>query len=170
MQIGNGTTTGSALPGTGTVTVGASGSLAVNLATGKTFANGVSNSGVVNAIASGVNTLSGPISGTGSLAQLGRGTTTVSNGALQLSRATPDNSAIPTDVDVAMTSNIVISGGNLVIAASEQIGNTGSINMSRGSFGFSGSGLTETIDKLTTSGGTFSTGANTLEVLGATVT
>jgi autotransporter-associated beta strand protein/T5SS/PEP-CTERM-associated repeat protein len=98
------------------------------------------------------------------------GTTTVSAGTLQLDRSTPDNAAIPTDGNTATTSDIVIDGGDLVLAASEQIGDTGSITMHSGSFGFSGGGKTETIDKLTTIGGIFTTGANTLEVLGATVT
>lgn len=97
------------------------------------------------------------------------GTTTVSNGTLVLNSATA-NSAIPTDNNTATTADIVINGGSLAIAASEQIGNTGSINMTSGSLGFSGSNLTETIDKLTNSGGTFTTGANLLDVLGATTT
>ncbi len=111
---------------------------------------------------SGTWTLSGPNTFTG--------TTTVLNGTLQLNRLTADNSAIPTDANTATTADIVIGGGNLVIAASEQIGDTGSISMSSGSLGFSGSGLTENINKLTVSGGTFTTGANTLIVGGATVT
>ena len=99
------------------------------------------------------------------------GTTTVSNGTLKLNRGAADNTTILTDNNTATTSDIVINGGSLEIAASEQIADSGSINMSSGSLGFgAASGLTESIDKLTVSGGTFATGANQLIVGGATVT
>ena len=163
LQLGDGGTTGS-LATTSAITNNAT--LAFNrsnaVTQGTDFAAVIGGTGNVTQAGTGTTTFTG--------ANTYTGTTTVSNGTLQLSRVTADNSAIPTDANIATTSDIVISGGNLVIAASEQIGDTGSINMSSGSFGFSGSGLTETIDKLTSSGGTFSTGANTLEVLGATVT
>jgi autotransporter-associated beta strand protein len=65
----------------------------------------------------------------------------------------------------------LISGGTLELAASEQIANTGSINMTSGAFNFgAATGKTETIDKFTNSGGTFTTGANILIGLGNTIT
>ncbi len=62
------------------IKVNANGILAIDLATGGTFANAVSLASTdasLNAIASGTNTLSGVISGTGSLIQSGTGTTTL---------------------------------------------------------------------------------------------
>jgi len=99
------------------------------------------------------------------------GTTTISLGTLQLSLAAANNTTILTDGITATTSDIVINGGTLELAASEQIADTGSINMSSGAFNFgAATGKTETIDKFTNSGGVFSTGANTLIGLGATIT
>jgi autotransporter-associated beta strand protein len=99
------------------------------------------------------------------------GVTTVSNGTLTLNRTAADNTTILTDTNTATTSDIVINGGTLELAASEQIRNTGSINMSSGAFNFgAATGRTETIDKFTNSGGTFSTGANILIGLGNTIT
>ena len=165
LQLGGGAgggATGSLL-GTGTIT--SNGTLAFNrsnsITQGADFGSGIGGTGAVNQIGGGTTVFNG--------ANTYTGVTTVSAGTLRLSRATPDNSAIPTDANTATTSDIVINGGALSIAASEQIGDTGSINLSSGSLGFSGSGLTETIDKLTVSGGTFTTGANTLIVGGATV-
>ena len=165
LQLGSGAgggATGSLL-GTGAIT--SNGTLAFNrsnsITQGTDFGSGIGGTGAVNQIGGGTTVFNG--------ANTYTGVTTVSAGTLRLSRATPDNSAIPTDANTATTSDIVINGGALSIAASEQIGDTGSINLSSGSLGFSGSGLTETIDKLTVSGGTFTTGANTLIVGGATV-
>ena len=99
------------------------------------------------------------------------GVTTVSNGTLALNRTAANNTTILTDGSTATTSDIVISGGTLELAASEQIANTGSINMSSGAFNFgAATGKIETIDKFTNSGGTFTTGANTLIGLGHTIT
>ncbi|MCX6982535.1 MAG: autotransporter-associated beta strand repeat-containing protein [Verrucomicrobia bacterium] len=98
------------------------------------------------------------------------GVTTVSNGTLKLNGAGV-NTTILTDNNTATTSDIVINGGTLELAASEQIRNTGSINMTSGAFNFgAATGKIETIDKFTNSGGTFTTGANTLIGLGHTIT
>ena len=128
---------------------------------GQALLSGVANDGGLTKQGNGTLTITGN--------NTFNGTTTVSAGTLSLNSA-GTNTAIPTDANTATTSDIVINGGNLVIAASEQIGDTGSISMTSGSLGFSGSGRTETIDKLTVSGGIFNTGANTLLVGGATVT
>jgi autotransporter-associated beta strand protein len=94
----------------------------------------------------------------------------VNVGTLKLN-GTGVNTTILTDGNTATTSDILISGGTLELAASEQIANTGSINMTSGAFNFgAATGLTETIDKFTNSGGTFSTGANILIGLGNTIT
>jgi autotransporter-associated beta strand protein len=99
------------------------------------------------------------------------GVTTVNVGTLKLNRTAADNTTILTDNNTATTSDIVINGGTLELAASEQIANTGSINMTSGAFNFgAATGKTETIDKFTNSGGTFTTGANILIGLGNTVT
>lgn len=87
---------------------------------------------------------------------------------MQLNRGTADNTVIPTD-GVAGNTDIVIGGGTLQIAASEQIGNTAGIALDTGTFNYSGSGLTETIGSLANNGGTLTTGANTLIVSGGTL-
>jgi autotransporter-associated beta strand protein len=94
----------------------------------------------------------------------------VNVGTLKLN-GTGVNTTILTDGNTATTSDILISGGTLELAASEQIANTGSINMTSGAFNFgAATGKTETIDKFTNSGGTFTTGANILIGLGNTIT
>jgi fibronectin-binding autotransporter adhesin len=106
------------------------------------------------------------VSGLGSIGSadvnLNAGTITLSNSEL--------NTALITDLNPATANDIVINGGALVIGASEQIGNNGSLVLTTGSFGFSGSGLTETLGTFTNNGGTFSTGANTLVGTGNTIT
>jgi fibronectin-binding autotransporter adhesin len=75
LQIGNGTT-GSIAAGSA-ITVGASGTLALNLAA-STFSNAITNEGAVSAISNNAITLSGGISGAGSLLKSGAGTLTLS--------------------------------------------------------------------------------------------
>jgi autotransporter-associated beta strand protein len=99
------------------------------------------------------------------------GVTTVRAGTLRLNGTAVNNTTILTDGNTATTSDIVINGGTLELALSEQIADSGSINMSSGAFNFgTATGKTETIDKFTNSGGTFSTGANILIGLGNTIT
>jgi fibronectin-binding autotransporter adhesin len=89
-------------------------------------------------------------------------TVTISAGTLLLNRATADSSALKTDGDTSSTSDIVINGGSLLLAKNEQIGNSGSIVLSSGSLSTVGSGKTETIDRLSISGGSFTSGQNAM--------
>lgn len=98
------------------------------------------------------------------------GTTTISAGTLALSRSAADNTTILGDGNTATSGDIVINGGTLSFTQSEQIADTAHIVMTSGNLEFNGSGLTETIDGFENSGGTFITGANTLDGLGATIT
>jgi len=98
------------------------------------------------------------------------GITTVTAGSLSLNNAAANNTTILGDGNTVTTGDIVVNGGSLVFFASEQIADTAHISMTSGSISFSGSGLTETIDGLSNSGGTLTTGANTIIGLGATVT
>ncbi|MEO6752572.1 MAG: autotransporter-associated beta strand repeat-containing protein [Chthoniobacteraceae bacterium] len=77
LQIGNGVTLGSSIATSANTTVGAGAALAINLATGETFANAVTDNGAVNGVNTGVSvqTLSGNITGAGVLNQNGTGTT-----------------------------------------------------------------------------------------------
>ena len=59
----------------GTVTIGASGTLAINMANGAVFNSQIINDGVVNAKSANTNYISSPISGQGSFYQSGQGTT-----------------------------------------------------------------------------------------------
>jgi autotransporter-associated beta strand protein len=93
------------------------------------------------------------------------GETRVEGGRLVLASPTP-NTAIPTDGMVGTIPDIRVTGGRVEIARSEQIGDTASIDLSAGSFGFAGIDLTETIDTFRNTGGDFDTGANTVRIGG----
>jgi autotransporter-associated beta strand protein len=113
--------------------------------------------------------------GTGTLDLTGtnrfRGTTTVSGGVLSLNGLLGSNTTLATDGKVSTDNDVVIAGGVLEIRESEQIGDNASILMSSGAFHFGAlSGKTETIGKFTNSGGTLTTGANTVVGTGGGVT
>ena len=97
------------------------------------------------------------------------GNTMITGGILTLGGTPGGNNALPTN-GTAGDNDIFINGGSLQIGGSEQIGDNAGIVLSTGSFGFSGSGLTETIGTFANNGGTFSTGANTLIGTGNTIT
>jgi len=69
LTIGNGTT--GSLNASSAVSVGATGTLAVNLASASTFGNAVANNGTVNLTSSGTTTYSGAFSGSGAINQNG---------------------------------------------------------------------------------------------------
>lgn len=150
---------GGRIDGTGTSTLTSTGTFEMQ---NGTVTAGLGGAGIVlNKTTTGTVTLEGTNSYTG--------VTTISAGTLRLNNSLSNNSTILTD-GVNATTDITINGGTLLLAASEQIGNTARINMTSGAMTFSGSGRTETIGNLTNSGGTLTTGANTIIGLGATVT
>ncbi len=175
-------TTGNSVSGTETLTnsISSSGTLTLaSVSVLRTTAPTLKFDGAGNTTVTGAITESAPTAltkeGAGTLTLTGSnsytGTTTVTLGTLKLDRAAADNNTIATDGLTATTSDILINGGTLELAASEQIANTGSINMTSGAFNFgAATGKTETIDKFSNSGGAFTTGANTLIGLGATIT
>ncbi len=130
----------------------------------------------------GLNSITGVISGTGGLEKTGPGSlqltgtntytgnTILSEGKLVLENSIGNNSTILGDGDTATANDIHINGGHMVIAGTQQIADTASILLSAGSLSFSGLGRVETIDKLTVTGGAFTTGRNSLVGLGATIT
>lgn len=77
LQLGDGITTGTSIASSSAVTVGAAGTLALNLATGETFSNSVANTGRIQWIASGTNTQGALsiFSGTGDMLITASGTT-----------------------------------------------------------------------------------------------
>jgi len=184
---GAGSVTGLVTSSSGTFTIGAGANLTANSGlnvTGGSIAGTGTITGNVNYTSTTDSTFGGDIAGAGNTLTMNgpgakltltgantyTGTTTISAGTLSLANAAANNTTIVTDGNTATTSDIVINGGTLEIVASEQIADTGSINMSSGAFNFGvATGLTETIDKFTNSGGTFVTGANTLHGLGATI-
>ena len=105
---------------------------------------------------------------TGANANSYTGSTTVNQGTLRLTKTIP-NAAIVGDSSAGNV-DVVIMGGSLILAASEQLHNTVGLVLHAGSFSFSGSGLIETVSSFANTGGTFATGANTLIGQGATVT
>ena len=185
--IGQGSVTGLVTSSSNTFTIGAGANLTANgglAVTGGSIAGTGTITGSVNYTSTTGSTWAGVIAGTGSTLTMNSagttltltgantytGTTSVIAGTLLLANSAANNSTLATDNNTLTTSDITINGGTLQIAASEQIANTGSVSLVTGNFNFSGSGLTETIDKFTNSGGVFTTGANTLIGLGSTVT
>jgi len=147
---------GGRIDGTGTSTLTTTGTFEMQ---NGTVTAGLGGAGIaLNKTTTGTVTLSGTNSYTG--------LTTVSAGTLRLNNSASSNTTILTD-GVNATTDILINGGTLLLAASEQIGNTARINMTSGAMTFSGSGRTETIGSLTNSGGTLTTGANTIIGLGS---
>jgi fibronectin-binding autotransporter adhesin len=119
LQLGDGTTVGSSIAAGGLVTIGNTGTLALNLANGETFANTVADNGLVVMIATGTNTLSGPISGSGGLIQNGTGlsilsgantytgATAVLRGTLQIGNGVNGS--------IAAGSPVMVLGGTLAL-------------------------------------------------------
>lgn len=119
LQIGNGVVTGSVIAGTSAITVGASGTLAVNLAAGETFTKGVANNGIVKTIASGTNTLSGAITGSGALQQTGSGTTTLTASSSYSGGTTVNAGTLEVAGALVGTTAIAVnSGGTLLLSGS----------------------------------------------------
>jgi fibronectin-binding autotransporter adhesin len=120
LQIGDDFTSGVSIATSGKVKVNADGTLAIALADGETFGNAVSlntSTATLNGIASGMNTLTGVISGIGGVTQSGTGTTilaaketytgatTVTGGILQIGAATAASIA-SSSVDVTNTGTL----------------------------------------------------------------
>ena len=73
LQLGNGTTAGTSISSSNSVTINPAATLALNLRSTEAFANDVTDNGIFAAIASGTNTISGVISGTGVFTKAGPG-------------------------------------------------------------------------------------------------
>jgi autotransporter-associated beta strand protein len=114
-----GITSGTSIASTGPVTIDGGAVFALNLASGETFTNATTDDGLVTTVASGINTLSGVISGTGALTQNGTGrsiltgansytgATTVLQGTLQIGNGATGS--------ISASSPVTISGGTLAI-------------------------------------------------------
>lgn len=130
LQIGNGVA--GSLNSSSAVSVAAGAFLAVNQATGSSFANTVANNGTINgAEGSGItNTFSGIISGTGAFNQTGAGVsilsnantytgaTTVSAGELDVNGSTAANSAVSVNGGIlggsgTVKGNVVVTNGTI---------------------------------------------------------
>lgn len=117
--IGNGTTPGTSIASSGSVLVNNDTVLAINLKSGETFGNSVTDNGYVATIAAGINTLSGVLSGSGALIQSGSGTTilsgvntytgptTILNGTLQVGDGSTGS--------IAASTPVTVTDGTLVI-------------------------------------------------------
>ena len=122
LQLGNGVTAGSSFAASSLVTVDPASALALNLKSGETLANNVTNNGVVAALQSGVTTISGHISGGGNFLQNGAGrtiltgantytgSTVVGAGTLQVGDGATEKASI------APSSIVVVAGSDAVLA------------------------------------------------------
>jgi autotransporter-associated beta strand protein len=156
---GNNTYTGATVISAGTIEIGAAGRLG-----GGSYAGNISNNGTLIHSGTNAQTFSGEISGTGSLTQNASsqllltgnnsytGTTTISAGTIRLQNTAANNETIVGD--------ITISGGQLTVAAANQIADTASVTLTSGSIELSI--YNETINSLTMSGGDLRRATGTL--------
>ena len=156
---GNHTYAGTTAINAGTIQIGAAGRLGAG-----SYAGNISNNGTLIYSGTNAQTLSGEISGTGSLTQNASsqllltgnnsysGTTTISAGTIRLQNTASNSQTIVGD--------IAISGGQLTLAATNQIGDTASVTLTSGSLELST--YNEIINSLTMSGGSLRRSTNTL--------
>jgi autotransporter-associated beta strand protein len=119
LQIGDGVTPGTSIASSNSVLVADNSVLAIDLKSGETFGNSVTDNGYVATIATGTNTLSGILSGTGGILQIGNGTTilsgvntytgptTILNGTLQVGNGSTGSIAASTPVTVTAGALVV---------------------------------------------------------------
>ena len=119
LQLGDGIVAGSSIAPSGPVTINNAAALALNLKSGETFGNAVTDNGLVATIASGTNTVSGLMSGMGAFTQNGTGltilsgantysgATTVLQGMLQIGNGLTGS--------IAAASPVTVAGGTLAI-------------------------------------------------------
>jgi fibronectin-binding autotransporter adhesin len=156
---GANTYTGTISINAGTIEIGAAGRLGAG-----SYAGNISNNGTLIHSGTNAQTFSGEISGTGSLTQNAAsqllltgnnsytGTTTISAGTIRLQNTAANNETIVGD--------ITISGGQLTVAAANQIADTASVTLTSGSIELSI--YNETINSLTMSGGDLRRATGTL--------
>jgi len=111
LQLGNGVTPGTSIASSDSVLVSNSSVLAIDLKSGETFGNNVTDNGLVTTIASGTNTISGIISGSGSLSQEGRGVTILAGANTFTGSTTIDQGTLA--VNGAIAGNALVNGGTL---------------------------------------------------------
>ena len=153
LQIGDGATGGTTIAPSGTVLVNATGTLAINLTNGSTFANGV-NLVAANSALNGIagagstNTLSGVITGIGVVNQNGGGTTKLS-GANTYTGATTVNAG-------TLQAGIATAPGGLGVApVSGAFGLLSAVNLSAAGAKLDLNGFSNEIGSLTGVVGTF---------------
>ena len=160
LQIGSGS--GGRIAASSSVTVAPGATLAIDLASTGVFGNAVTNNGTVAAIAAGVNTLSGVISGNGGFTQSGTGSTyltaantytgptVISGGTLQLGTGGTTGS-------IASTSGVTFgSGATLAFNRADNYGGNWSIPIS------GSGGVTLNTGTLTLTGSNSFSGATTM--------
>jgi outer membrane autotransporter protein len=135
LQLGDGKTAGTSIASSGTVTIAGGTALALNLKSGETFPNATTDNGLVAAIASGTNKISGTISGTGALLQAGTGLT-ILTGTNTYSGGTISNAGILSvsrDANLG-TGPLTFNGGTLEATGSITSNKTVTLNPRGGTF------------------------------------
>lgn len=127
LQIGNGTA--GSISASGTISVASGATVAFNQADGTSYAGVISTSGTVKGMASGTNTLSGQIKGTGSVVQAGPGTTILSGTNIY-------------------SGGTVVSSGTLLLGYGSALG-TGTTTVSGGALNLGGYGVSTVLGTVT---------------------
>ena len=146
LQLGDGNTAGTSIATSGTVTIGGGALLAVNLKSEEVYPNATTDNGFVAAIASGTNTISGTISGTGAFIQAGTGltiltgTNTYSGGTI----STAGVLSVSRDANLG-TGPLTFNGGTLEATGSITSSKTAIITPRGGTF-LADAGTTSTLN------------------------
>ena len=120
LQLGDGITAGTSIASSGPVTIDGGAVLALDLKSGETFGNAVTDGGLVTTIAPGTNALSGVISGAGAFAQNGIGLSILSGANTYTGGTTVASGVLSVASDAnlgGLSGGLTLEGGELLTTA-----------------------------------------------------
>jgi len=137
----------------GSITIGQATTIATNSGAGLTLSGNISGSHNLTFNSIGDTTVSGNIStGTGNFTKTGTGTLTLSGNNTFTGTTTVNAGVLRANATGALgsTTNILVTGGSLLVGANDAINNSAAMNLAGGTLAFSGN-INETIGALTLS-------------------